>query len=97
MPDFVAREAYSHEVSSAGFWPGAGIGYPAYYSYTYPAPGGYASARVEPEDAFHSAELGEFILPYESVRRSGDPEAKLLGFLQSTYEAGANLAAWDRF
>jgi hypothetical protein len=96
MPDFVAREAYSHEVSSSGFWPGAGLGYPAYYSYTYPAPDGFASARIEPEDAFFSADLGEFVLPYESVRRSGDPEATLLGFLQSTYEAGANLAAWDR-
>jgi hypothetical protein len=99
LPDAVAQEAYSHEVSSAGFWPGGGLGpidYPAYYSYAYPAPEGFAAARVRPAQAFFSKELGEFILPYDAVRTAADPAAALMDFLQSTYETAADLAKWDR-
>jgi hypothetical protein len=97
LPDSVAREAYSHEVSSAGFWPGGGaIDYPAFYSYAYPAPDGFAAARVEPPEAFFSKQLGEFILPYDVVRNAPEPEQTLLAFLQSTYTAAADLAKWDR-
>ena len=97
LPDSVAREAYSHEVSSAGFWPGGGaIDYPAFYAYAYPGPEGFAAARVAPSDAFFSNELGEFILPYDAVRSARDPEQALLAFLQSTYVAAADLAKWDR-
>ncbi len=97
LPDAVAREAYSHEVSSAGFWPGGGaIDYPAFYSYAYPAPEGFAAAKVQPEAAFLSKELGEFILPYDAVRTAREPEAALMEFLQSTYEAAADLAKWER-
>jgi hypothetical protein len=97
LPDAVVREAYSHEVSSAGFWPGGGpIDYPAYYSYAYPAPNGFASAPVRPAQAFFSKELGEFILPNDAVRTAADPDAALMEFLQSTYGAAANAAEWDR-
>ena len=97
LPDAVACEAYSHEVSSAGFWPGGGaIDYPAFYSYAYPEPAGFRTASVKPDAAFFSEQLGEFILPYDAVRTSGDPERALLDFLQSTYEAAANAAKWDR-
>ena len=97
LPDSVTREAYSHEVSSAGFWPGGGpIDYPAFYSYAYPAPEGFAAAKIQPADAFFSKELGEFILPYDAVRTARDPEAALMAFLQSTYQAAADLAKWDR-
>jgi hypothetical protein len=98
LPDAVAREAYSHEVSSAGFWPGGGgpVEYAAFYSYAYPAPQGFASAAVRPEQAFFSRELGGFILPYDAVRAASDPEGALMEFLQSTYEAAANLGHWDR-
>jgi hypothetical protein len=97
LPDAVAREAYSHEVSSTGFWPGSGkIDYPAFYSYAYPAPPGFAAAAVRPEAAFFDAGLGEFLLPYDAVRTATDPDAVLLQFLQSTYEAAAIGAAWDR-
>lgn len=97
LPDDVAREAYSHEVSSAGFWPGGGpIDYPAFYSYAYPAPGGFAAAKVQPDAAFWSKELGEFILPYDAVRTAASPERDLMAFLQSTYGAAADLAKWDR-
>ena len=97
LPDWVTREAYSHEVSSCGFWPGGGaIDYPAFYSYAYPAPAGFAEARVEPEGAFYSKDYGEFILPYDRVARAASPDETLLEFLQSTYEAAATLAAWDR-
>lgn len=94
----VAAEAYSHEVSSAGFWPGGGgpVDYPAFYSYAYPAPDGFAEAKVKPAEAFFSKILGEFLLPYEAVRRAADPDAALMDFLQSTYEAAADLARWDR-
>jgi hypothetical protein len=98
LPDAVAREAYSHEVSSAGFWPGGGgpVEYAAFYSYAYPAPEGFASAAVRPEQAFFSGELGEFILPYDAMRMASDPGWALMEFLQSTYEAAANLGHWDR-
>jgi hypothetical protein len=97
LPDAVAREAYSHEVSSAGFWPGGGaIAYAAFYSYAYPEPAGFRDARVQPGAAYYHAELGEFILPYDEVRRSRNPDETLLQFLQSTYEAAATLGAWDR-
>jgi hypothetical protein len=97
LPDAVAREAYSHEVSSAGFWPGGGpIDYPAFYSYAYPAPEGFAAAHVRPAQALFSRELGEFLLPYDAVRTARDPDAALMEFLQSTYEAAADAAKWDR-
>ena len=97
LPDVVAREAYSHEVSSCGFWPGGGpIPYPVYYSYAYPAPEGFKDARVRPSAAFYSADLGEFLLPYDEVRKAEKPDTVLLDFLQSTYEAAADLAKWDR-
>ncbi|SDS94008.1 DUF5996 family protein [Bradyrhizobium canariense] len=97
LPDAVACEAYSHEVSSAGFWPGSGaIDYPAFYSYAYPEPAGFRAAKVRPDAAFFSEALGEFILPYDAVRTSGDPDKALLEFLQSTYEAAANAGKWDR-
>jgi hypothetical protein len=97
LPDDVAREAYSHEVSSAGFWPGGGaIDYPAFYSYAYPAPDGFSAAKVRPDAAFFSKELGEFILPYDAVRTAANPDEALLAFLQSTYEGAANAAKWDR-
>jgi Family of unknown function (DUF5996) len=97
LPDTVAREAYSHEVSSAGFWPGGGaIDYPAFYSYAYPAPRGFAEARVAPAEAFYSKELGEFVLPYDAVRRAREPRRALLDFLQTSYAAAADLGLWDR-
>ena len=97
LPDAVAREAYSHEVSSAGFWPGGrAIDYPAFYSYAYPAPEGFAAALVRPDAAFWSKELSEFILPYDAVRTAKTPEVTLMQFLQSTYEASADLGKWDR-
>ncbi len=97
LPDDVVCEAYSHEESSAGFWPGSGaIDYPAFYSYTYPEPPGFRTTRVRPDAAFFSEALGEFILPYDAVRSAAQPEQALLEFLQSTYEAAANAAKWDR-
>ena len=97
LPDTVAREAYSHEVSSAGFWPGGGpVRDAAFYSYAYPAPEGFASATVHPEQAYFSRELGEFILPYDAMRTAPDPARTLMDFLQSTYEAAADLGQWDR-
>lgn len=97
LPDRVTREAYSHEVSSAGFWAGGGaVPYPAYYSYAYPEPPGFAAARVGPSQAFYTPDLREFILPYEAVREAADPDELLLEFLQSTYVAAAERAQWDR-
>jgi hypothetical protein len=97
LPDAVAREAYSHEVSSAGFWPGGGaIDFPAFYSYAYPAPQGFADATVQPAEAYFSKELGEFVLPYDAVRNAREPEQALMSFFQSTYAAAADLAKWDR-
>jgi hypothetical protein len=95
--DWVMREAYSQEVSSAGFWPGGGaLNEPAFYSYAYPEPAGFADALVQPEAAYYDRAMGEFILPYESVRLAPSPERALMAFLQSSYEAAANLAKWDR-
>jgi hypothetical protein len=97
LPDAVAREAYSHEVSSAGFWPGGGpIEYAAFYSYAYPVPNGFSKADVRPAQAFFSADLGEFLLPYDVVRNARDPGSCLMEFLQSTYEAAATGGRWDR-
>ncbi|HEY0512700.1 MAG TPA: DUF5996 family protein [Thermoanaerobaculia bacterium] len=97
LPDRVTREAYSHEVSSCGFWAGGGaVSHAAFYAYAYPEPAGFSAAAVKPAAAFYSADLHEFILPYDAVRQSDSPDATLLDFLQSTYEAAANLAAWDR-
>jgi hypothetical protein len=111
LPDRVTRDAYSHEVSSCGFWPGApgtpdapdapnAAGAPDidpfFYSYAYPQPPGYAQYPIAPAQASFNPNFGEFILPYESMRQSPDPDATLLQFLQSTYEAAANCAHWDR-
>jgi len=97
LPDAVTREAYSHEVSSAGFWPGGpDQGGPCFYAYAYPAPAGFAAAAASPAAAHFDTQLGEFLLPYEAVRTAADPDADLLAFLQSTYEAAADLAQWDR-
>lgn len=97
MADWVTREAYSHEVSSCGFWPGGGaVEEPVFYAYAYPAPDGFRDYPIQPKEAFYSSELQEFILPYESVRQSSEPDALILAFLQSTYEAAANLGHWDR-
>jgi hypothetical protein len=94
LPDAVTREAYSHEVSSAGFWPGGagGGGDPFFYSYAYPSPDGFAATRVQPEAARFYEGLGEFVLPYSAVRADSD----LLAFLESTYAAAADLGRWDR-
>src|SRR5579871_520319 len=94
--DWVMEEAYSHEVSSAGFWAGAGLGEAAFYSYAYPTPAGFNQWRVLPETAYYHDKLGEFILPYEAVQTAEDPAQTLLAFLQTTYEGAANLANWDR-
>jgi Family of unknown function (DUF5996) len=97
LPDEVAAEAYSHEVSSAGFWPGScAIDYPAFYSYAYPEPAGFRTTPVRPDAAFFSEALGEFVLPYDAVRVAARPDQALLEFMQSTYEAAANAAKWDR-
>lgn len=94
LPDFVTREAYSHEVSSAGFWPGGPLAEAMFYSYAYAAPEGFAEATVA--HGFFSKDFGEFVLPYEMVRRAASPDSVLMEFLQSTYEAAANLGKWDR-
>jgi hypothetical protein len=97
LPDDVTREAYSHEVSSAGFWPGGGsVHFPAFYSYAYPAPPGFADVKVSPDDAYFDERLSEFVLPYDAVRLSSEPEATLTRFLQSTYSAAADLGHWER-
>ncbi len=97
IPAEVMQEAYSHEVSSCGFWPGnADAPYPMFYSYCYPTPESYSQQPVKPEEAFYSKEMGEFFLKYDDVRNAPDPEAFLLEFLQSTYEAAANTGKWDR-
>jgi len=97
LPDAITQEAYSQEVSSAGFWPGgAGIEEPMFYSYAYPAPAGFAAARVEPDAARYDERLGEFLLPYDAVRRAADPDLMLMRFLESTYRAAADLGGWDR-
>jgi len=97
LPDNVTQEAYSHEVSSAGFWPGnGGLGYPAFYSYAYPEPEGYSKAAIGPAKAFYHPEMKEYLLPYDAVREASDPEATLLEFLETTYAAAADKGVWDR-
>jgi hypothetical protein len=97
LPDAVVREAYSHEVSSAGFWPGGGaVPHAAFYAYCYPAPAAFARAPVLPPQAQYDEQLGEFILPYDVVRTARDPDTTLLSFLQTSYEAAANTGNWDR-
>jgi hypothetical protein len=97
LSDDVTREAYSHEVSSAGFWPGGGgVEFPAFYSYAYAAPAGFSEAHIEPAEAYFDKRLGEFMLPYDIVRRAHRPEAVLMAFLQSTYNAAADLGGWNR-
>jgi hypothetical protein len=95
--DVITREAYSHEVISAGFWPGGGdIKEAAFYAYAAPEPAGFAQAAVRPASAFYHPQMHEFLLMYDDVRQASSPKATLLEFLQSTYEAGANLAKWER-
>jgi hypothetical protein len=97
LPDWIAREAYSHEVCSAGFWPGGGaVPYPVFYSYAYPEPDGYRHAQVRPSGASYSPDLREFLLPYDEVRTAKSPDATLLEFLESTYQVAADLGRWDR-
>ncbi len=97
LPDSVTREAYTHEVSSCGFWPGGGaIMEPAFYAYAYPEPQGFKDYPIRPMAAFYSSDMREFILPYNAVRRADNPDEALLEFLQSTYEAAANRGNWDR-
>jgi hypothetical protein len=96
LPDRVTRDAYSHEVSSCGFWPGAPGFEALFYSYAYPEPAGYAQSPIAPAEAMFDPKLGEFVLPYEAVRQAADPDGALLEFLQSTYEAAATCAHWDR-
>jgi Family of unknown function (DUF5996) len=97
LPDAVTREAYSHEVSSGGFWPGgAPMPEPVFYSYAYPEPSGFAEASVSPKGAVYSKTLHEWVLPYDEVRKAADPDTHLLEFLQGTYETAATLGKWDR-
>ena len=96
LPDRITREAYSHEVSSCGFWGGSGLGHAAYYAYAYPEPPGFAEATLAPAGAVYNATLRECLLPYDVVRTAADPDKTLLEFLQSSYEAAASLAKWDR-
>ncbi|HWG19083.1 MAG TPA: DUF5996 family protein [Terracidiphilus sp.] len=96
LPDHVTRDAYSHEVSSAGFWPGGPAMDAMFYSYAYPEPQGYRDFPIAPAAAAYNKDFGEFVLPYESMRQSPDPDAALLDFLQSTYEAAAACGNWDR-
>lgn len=96
LPDAVTREAYSHEVSSAGFWPGGGgIDEPCFYSYAYPVPEGFSAQSVSPVEARFDEKLGEFVLPYSAVRSAADPRAILLEFLETTFRAASRLAEWD--
>ncbi|THD79253.1 MAG: hypothetical protein E7812_09240 [Phenylobacterium sp.] len=96
LPASVSREAYSHEVSSCGFWPGAAGVAPLFYAYAYPEPPGFADAPVRPQAAYFDAGLGEFVLPYEAARTSRAPDVAVLDFFQSTYDAAADLARWPR-
>ncbi len=97
MPDRVMQEAYSHEVSSCGFWPGSDqFPHPAFYAYCYPTPATFGQQPVKPAEAFYSTEMGEFFLKYEDVRSAANPEDKLAYFLESTYVAAANTGNWDR-
>jgi hypothetical protein len=97
-PDFVQIEAYSHECMSVGWWPGSagGLEEPAFYAYVYPEPPGCPEAPIRPPEAGYNLSMREWILPYDAVRKSSDPDSMILDFCQSTYEAAANLASWDR-
>jgi hypothetical protein len=95
-PTWVMEEAYSREEHSIGWWPASDAPGPAFYAYVYPEPEGFKSAPVGPAGAFSDAGLGEFLLPYDDVRRAADPDAAALAFFQATYEAGADLGGWDR-
>jgi hypothetical protein len=97
-PDYVTREAYSHECASVGWWPGnpGGIEEPAFYAYAYPEPPGFASAKIDPVDAYYHTGMHEWILPYDSVRNARDHDRALLAFFESTYAASATLGDWDR-
>jgi hypothetical protein len=97
MARFVAVEAYSHEVSSCGFWPGGGpVNEPAFYAYAYPEPQGFKDYPIQPQEAFYHKEMGEFLLPYDVVRNAKSPDDVLMTFLQTSYEAAATCAKWDR-
>jgi hypothetical protein len=96
MPDFITHEAYSHEVSSCGFWPGGSGVEPFFYSYAYPEPEGFKDYQIQPEAAYYHKDIQEFVLPLEALRLSDTPDETLLSFLQSTYEAAAVLGKWDR-
>jgi hypothetical protein len=97
LGNWVMQEAYSHECSSAGFWPGGGpILEPVFYAYAYPEPEGFRRYRVEPPEARYNEEMKEFVLPYEAVRTAKSPDEALLGFVQTTYAAAADLGRWDR-
>lgn len=96
LPDWITRDAYSHEVSSCGFWTGGGpVPDAAFYACAHPAPAGFAEAKVQPDAAFYQRELGEFVLPYDAVRAAADPDATLLAFCQSTYKTAAKLGGWE--
>lgn len=95
-PDWVMEEAYSHELSSAGFWAGTGVGEPAFYAYAYPEPDGYRTADIKSEEAWYSEELSEYLLSYKTVQEAPNPDEVLLQFLESTYEAAAAYGNWDR-
>lgn len=97
MARFVAVEAYSHEVSSCGFWPGGGpVNEPAFYAYAYPEPQGFKDYPIQPQEAFYHKEMGEFLIPYDVVRNAKSPDDVLMTFLQTSYEAPATCAKWDR-
>ena len=97
MADFITREAYSHEVSSVGFWPGGnGVDEPVFYAYAYPEPPGFSNYPVQPKGAYYNDNLREFMLPYEIVRTADAPDTVLMRFLQSSYEAAPDLGGWDR-
>jgi hypothetical protein len=98
VPDYITHEAYSHEVSSCGFWPGdiEGLAEPIFYSYAYPEPARFRDMRVKPVGAYYHEGMGEFVLPYKKVARSSDPEGRLMAFFESTYEAAALSGHWDK-
>ena len=96
LADWVTRESYSAELSSAGWWPGGNGTEAAFYGYAYPTPAGFGAAHIQPQEAFFSPAMGEFLLPYEAVRTAADPAGLVRQFLQSTYEAAADLARWNR-
>ena len=96
LADWVTRESYSAEQCAAGWWPGGNGAEAAFYSYAYPTPAGFGEAKVQPPEAIFSPAMGEFLLPYEAVRMAADPARLVRKFLQSTYEAAADLARWDR-